>query len=87
MTMGTHRMKHVNFDDLTLFEWLTENDASIEQLAETDKRLFSLIEDYVRLMEAMEYWGDQPKNEDDAFHQLLKNKEYDIMMIIASSKE
>jgi len=80
-------MKQINFDDLTLLEWLAEYDTSIEQLAETDKRLFSLIEDYVRLMDALEYWGDEPKGEDDAFHQLLKNKEHDIMKIITSSKE
>ena len=67
----------------SLFEWLSEHETSLEALGETDSRVHTLIDDYIRLMDALEYWGAEPEAQDGAFFKLIRNKELEIMKMIS----
>ena len=76
-------MKKTNPENSPLMNWLSEQECSLEALAESDPRLCALVDDYVRLMDAVEYWGQAPGSQNETFSRLLKNKELEIMKIIS----
>ncbi len=49
-----------------------------------NRELRVFIDEYIRLMDAIEYRGDVPKGEDAAFIQLLQRKEQDILFMLSS---
>lgn len=77
-------MKKIEPENSPLLNWLSEQECSLEALAESDSRLYTLVDDYVRLMDAVEYWGQAPGSQIETFTRLLKNKELEIMRIISN---
>jgi hypothetical protein len=76
-------MKQITTPSSMLPEWLLEHDIRSEGLSKTDQSLHALLDEYVQLMDAIEYWGIEPSSEGGAFAQVLAGKERDIMKIVA----
>jgi len=62
-----------------LAEWLSRYATHPEDMGELDRKLLALFDEYVKLMETIEYWGVDPEREEEAFSQLLASKELEIM--------
>lgn len=80
-------MKQIDQTTLSLFEWLAEHDISLEKLSKTNARLYTLIDEYIHLMEAVGYWADKSKGSDKVFSRLLKDKEQEIIKIFSRQNE
>ncbi len=76
-------MKQIDRKYPSLFEWLSEHETSLEALGETDSRVYTLIDDHIRLMNTIECWGAESVARDGAVFRLLRNKELEIMKMIS----
>jgi len=61
----------------SLFEWLSAHQTSLEALGETDSRVHILVDDYIRLMDALEYWGSESGAQDGAFFKFIRTGNYE----------
>lgn len=76
-------MKRIDQTTLSLFEWLAEHEARLEKLSQTDARPYTLIDEYIHLMDAVKYWANKTKGSDKAFSCLLRDKEQEIINIVS----
>lgn len=74
--------KQMDLPGSSLAEWLSRYATRPEDMSDVDRKLLALFDEYVQLMEAIEYWGVEPGSEEEAFSQILASKELEIMKMM-----
>lgn len=74
--------KQMDLPGSSLAEWLSRYATHPEDMSDIDRKLLVLFDEYVQLMEAIEYWGVEPGSEEEAFSQILASKELEIMKMM-----
>jgi hypothetical protein len=74
--------KQMDLPGASLAEWLSRYATHPEDMNDIDRKLLALFDEYVQLMEAIEYWGVEPQSDEESFSQVLASKELEIMKMM-----
>ena len=69
--------------DASIIKWMVEHRDKLDQLTVAEKELHHRIDEYVRLVETIQYWGVQSDMNEQALIELQYERERELMQMLS----